>query len=58
MREGYIIENFINFETDRFIEVINIKSENEVMNFGWQKIEAMKNIKDDERVGVWKIKSK
>ena len=58
MREGYIIQNFINFEMDRFIEVVNIKSENEVMNFGWQKIESIKIFKDEDSIGVWKIKSK
>jgi len=58
MREGYKIDCFINYSFDKFIEVINFESLNEVLNLGWTNENKLNESKNKYTVGVWKIKSK
>lgn len=56
MKPDYIIASFINYRFDKCIEVINDKFCNEVVNYGLSNIKAYNKSKDEDTVGVWKIK--
>jgi len=58
MREGYTVDNFIDFSIDIFIEVINFKKQNKVINLGRIDENSLNDYKDEYSIGVWKIKSK
>lgn len=58
MREGYRSFYNVNYKSDKFIEVANDEFTNEVINYGWNKRISYDASKDENTVGVWKIKSK
>lgn len=56
MKKGYRIENEIDFK-DIFINVFNFKTDNVVLNISTKYL-TLNSTKDDDYVGVWKIKNK
>jgi hypothetical protein len=57
MREGYIIRSFI-AKDDIFLLVNNYKDSNLSFNIGARSKKTLNILKDENSIGVWKIKSK
>jgi len=57
MREGYKIENCIS-KNDIFLLVDNYKEDNSVFSIGANSKKTLNILKDENSIGVWKIKSK
>jgi len=57
MREGYTIQSFI-VKDDIFLLVDNYKDSNLSFNIGAGSERILNILKDENSIGVWKIKSK
>ena len=55
MKAGYTVKN-ASITGDKLIEVINYQHSNTVLNMGWFYTETPYKLKDENTVGVWKLK--
>ena len=55
MKAGYTVSN-VSFTGSKIVEVINYEHSNRVLNMGWIFPKTPYKTKDENTVGVWKIK--
>ena len=55
MKAGYTVVNTLMIG-DKLIEVINYERTNKVLNMGWIFPETPYKLKDENTVGIWKLK--